>query len=82
MELIRVISVYEKKGEKFLCEYSLNGLTLERLKAIITVNDDDFDLFDVYHLGEKELSEFVFLVPQLRELDFNQVELFLECYTK
>jgi hypothetical protein len=54
MELRRVISVYEKKGEKFLFEYSLNDVPLDRIKAIITVKDDDAELYDVYSLGEKE----------------------------
>jgi hypothetical protein len=82
MELRRVISVYEKKGEKFLFEYSLNDVPLDRIKAIITVKDDDAELYDVYSLGEKELSELACLVPQLKELDFNQVELFYECFTE
>lgn len=82
MELKRVISVYKKNSDKFLSEYSLNDVPLNRLKAIITLKDDDSELFDVYPLGEKELSKLAFLVPQLKELDFNRVELFYECFTE
>jgi hypothetical protein len=82
MELKRVISVYKKNSDEFLSEYSLNDVPLNRLKAIITLKDDDSELFDVYPLGEKELSKLAFLVPQLKELDFNRVELFYECFTE
>jgi hypothetical protein len=60
----------------------LNDVPLNRIKAIITLKDDDSELFDVYPLGEKELSKLAFLIPQLKELDFNRVELFYECFTE
>lgn len=82
MELRRVISVYEKIGEKFLREYSLDDVPLERLKEIIAMKDDDPELFNVYAVGEKELSELAFIVPQLKALDINHVELFYECFTE
>jgi hypothetical protein len=82
MKLRRVISVYEKEGEKFLSEYSLNDVPIERLKEIIAVKDDDPELFDVHPIGEKERYMLAFLVPQLKELDFNQVELFYECFSE
>lgn len=33
--------MYEKIGEKFLLEYSLDDVPLERLKEIIAMKDDD-----------------------------------------
>lgn len=47
MELKRIISVYKKNSDEFLSEYSLNDVPLNRLKAIITLKDDDSELFDV-----------------------------------
>jgi hypothetical protein len=82
MKLKRVIAIYEKQGDKFLYDYSINDVEIEKLKAIISANENDPDLFDVYVIGEKECSELVNFIPQLKELDFEQVELFYECYTE
>lgn len=82
MKLKRVIAIYEKQGDKFLYDYSINDVEIEKLKAIISANENDPDLFDVYFIGEKEFSELVNFIPQLKELDFEQVELFYECYTE
>jgi len=82
MNVKRVISVYEKDGEKLLSEYLISSIPLDRLKEIIKAKDDDPELYQVYSLGEVELLAFATLIPKMKELDSVKIELFYECFTE
>ncbi len=82
MNVRRVISVYEKDGEKLLSEFSVSSIPLDRLRKIIKAKDDDPELYQVYPLGAAELVAFATLVPKMKELDSVKVELFYECFTE
>lgn len=82
MNVMRVITVYEKNGEKLLSEYSIEGVLLEKIKEIIKAKEDDPDLYQVYSLGESELFAFSFFIPDLKGIDLKKMELFYECFTE
>ena len=79
--MTRVITVYEKNGEKLLSEYSIEGVPLEQIQRIIKASENDPDLFQIYPLGQSELLAFSSYIPKLKEIDFANVELFYECFS-
>ena len=82
MNVRRVISIYERNGEKLLSEYSIAGVSLKEIKEIIKPKKDDPDLYQVYSLEEFELLAFSSFVPDLKGVDLKKVELFYECFSE
>ena len=82
MKLTRVISVYEKHGEDFIREFSLDHISLEILKKILNAKDDDPDLYSIYPIDKSIKDKLILLVPELSLLNESDVKLFYECFTE
>jgi hypothetical protein len=81
MDVMRVIAVYEKDGEKLLHEYPINkDISVDRLKEIITTRDNDPEIYQIYPLSMSEWMAFSVFMPEIKELDLAKVELFYECF--
>ena len=80
MEVIRVVSVYDKVKENLIEEFELK-VPLDILKEIFKVDDDDDpNMYKVYHITETNLPSLVKLIPELGKFNFNNVDLTYECF--
>jgi hypothetical protein len=83
MKVGRMITAFEKNGEKFLfdIEFELSErLTLEQILEIVPPKENDPLLYDPYSLAE---SQFDFLrkhLPALQPYDFQSYDWFLEAF--
>jgi len=80
MEVKREIAVYQKKGDKFIESFKID-ISANILINILKVDaEDDPNVYLLYTIDKEQYSEFQKLIPTLKNIDFNDVELFYECF--
>lgn len=80
MNVTRYISVYERVGDKLLQEFNVDIIPFEKLKETVTANDDDPELYHNYKMSFNQLEQFSKYIPSLLPIDFDNVDVWLECY--
>jgi len=80
MKVLRMISVYEKIGDKLIVEINIDNISIIALKHIISYDVDDPNLYKLYKITAAYYNKLVKLVPELSKFDLDTVEMFLECY--
>jgi hypothetical protein len=80
MDVTRLITAYEKAGDKLIKDVDINNISLNILIQIIAVDEDDENVYKVYKLTKSQFQKLSQLVPELHEMDFNKLDVFYECY--
>lgn len=80
MKLIREIVVYQKQGDKLIESFEID-LSVDELIDILNVNKlEDPEVYMVYKINQDQYSKFKYKMSNLKEIDFNNFEIFYECY--
>lgn len=80
MKVTREIAVYQKNGDKYFESFEID-LLVDELVNILNVNtNEDPNVYMVYNINKEQYSKFQKLIPILKEIDFDDVELSYECF--
>ena len=80
MKLSRQIAIYQKEGDKFIESFEID-LSVSELINILNVNtNEDPEVCMVYSINKEQYSKIQKKVPALKEIDFDSVDLFYECF--
>jgi hypothetical protein len=84
VEVNRIITWYERDGEKFVGEIYVNEIEQERLLELITVKEykDDYLLYNCYQLDTIMLDALSKLAGKEINYDLDKYEYFLEAMGK
>lgn len=83
MKVDRVITFFEKHGDKFIDEVSIDNITIADLEKIIGIFEDDPNLYKVYKLSKDQYLLFLEKLPdKLSEFNFDNYDVFCECYNQ
>jgi|GEM_PF-3463828 hypothetical protein len=83
-EVIRHISFYERRGDKYIGEIPLNNVALNDLLSLVSVEKykDDCLLYNCYLLDKAMLDKLAILDNQTFDLNLDSYEYFLEATAK
>jgi hypothetical protein len=80
MTVRREIVVYQKEGDKFIEKVEID-VSIDFLIGILDVNiEEDPNVYMIYKIDEEQYSKFQKLIPDLKVRDFNDIDLFCECF--
>ncbi len=80
MKVSREIAIYQKEGDKYIESFEID-LSVDELVNILNVNtDEDPNVYMVYDISKEQYSQIQKIIPKLKEIDFDNVELFYECF--
>jgi hypothetical protein len=80
MEVVRVISIYEKAGEKLVEEVEILDLSLDALKGIVKPDEDDPKLYKAYGLTEVQYNIFKSQMSKLDNFKYTEYDFYYECF--
>ncbi|RZK51457.1 MAG: hypothetical protein EOO87_17625, partial [Pedobacter sp.] len=76
MAVNREIVVYQKQDDKFVESFEID-LSIDLLIEILNVDiQEDPDVYMVYQIDKNQYLKFQKLIPNLKELDFSNIDLF------
>lgn len=80
IEVNRIISYYEKDGDKYIGEIPLKNVALKDLQSLISIEKykDDYLLYNCYFLDKSMLDKLAILDNQTFNLNLDSYEYFLE----
>ncbi len=79
MKVERVISVYNKNNDELIHEIIVS-ISLELLKSIINVDEDDPDIYKVYGVDANQYQQFLNYFQDLSNYKFSDFDFFVECF--
>jgi hypothetical protein len=80
MKVSREIAIYQKEGEKYIESFEID-LSVDKLVNILNVDtDEDPNVYMVYDINKEQYLQIQKIIPSLKEIDFDNVELFYECF--
>jgi hypothetical protein len=80
MNVSREIAFYEKTGETHIESFPIN-IPLTKLISILDVDiEDDPEVYKIYEINEKQFLELQKFVPELKRIDFENIDVFYECF--
>ena len=78
--VVREIAIYQKEGDKHIESFEID-LSVEKLINILNVDTDkDPNVYMVYAINKAQFLQLQKLIPNLKEINFENVELFYECF--
>ncbi|RXR21479.1 DUF7683 domain-containing protein [Flavobacterium stagni] len=78
--IVREIAIYQKEGDKYIKSFEID-LSAEKLINILNVDTDkDPNVYMVYAINKAQFLQLQKLIPNLKEINFENVELFYECF--
>lgn len=78
--IVREIAIYQKEGDKFIESFVID-LSVDKLINILNVDtDEDPNVYMVYDINKEQFLQLQNIIPNLKEIDFDNVELFYECF--
>lgn len=80
MEFIREIGIYQKESEKMIDSISINIDTAKLIEIFNVDLNDDPNVFKIYNIDKKQYLEISKLVPEILKFNFEDVEMFYECF--
>lgn len=80
MKVIREIAIYQKDGDKFIESFEIDFSVDELIKILHVDIEEDPNVYKVYDLNKEQYSQILKIVPNLKEIDFDNFELFYECF--
>lgn len=79
MIVSREIALYQKKDDSYIESFEID-LSINELVSILNVDVlVDPDVYMIYQINKEQYSKIHKLIPNLKEIDFNKVDLFYEC---
>lgn len=82
MNIHRIISIYEKHGERLIKEIDANKLDLEFIKMIFIHFDGDANFYRPYKLDKLQYDYILSRLKELGEFSFQKYEIYLEALSK
>ncbi|MFV8324857.1 hypothetical protein [Flavobacterium sp. ZS1P14] len=80
MLVTREIAIYQKDGDKHIESFEID-LSIDELVSILNVDtNEDPNVYMVYEINNEQYSQIQKIIPSLKEIDFDNVELFCECF--
>lgn len=80
MKVRRVISAYSTINDKLLEEFEINNIPIIELRKILNVEDDDLEVYKVYSISSELLLKFISFIPELSDINLNDVALYIESF--
>lgn len=81
MNIERFIAVYDKDNDSLLEDIKIDLATDVLIDLLNIDRNDDPDAYKVYHLTEAQFGNFKSMIPALEDVVFDQVEIYLECFS-
>jgi hypothetical protein len=67
MEVVRLISLYDKKTEELIREYNIDFIGIDALRKIFSPPEDDPLMYNFYWIEENEVGQ----MKEFIDLDFD-----------
>jgi len=80
MKVKRAICVYSTINDKLIDEYSIDNIPVIELREILNADKDDVDVYKVYPVSKEQLQKLINFVPELSKIEFEDIELYADCY--
>ena len=81
MNIERFIAVYDKENDAMLEDIKIDFSTEVLIDLLNIDKNDDPDAHKVYRLTEAQFVKFKSLLPALEQVVFDQVDVYLECFS-
>jgi hypothetical protein len=79
MTIERVLSFYGKNHENLVKEILLE-IPVEVLRVILESDQEDENVFNIYHINQNQFELIKKIVPALSELEFDLFDVYYECF--
>lgn len=80
MKIERTISIYEKKGDRWISELRITTRDFRILKRIIPAQKKDPKYYNSYKLDDQASTIAFSLYPSLMEYPLSKYEWFMQCW--
>lgn len=78
MKIERIISVFKKDEDTLVKEIKAKSLTLETIKGLFKVKEDDPDFYGPEKIEKMQYDNLIVYVPELEKYPYEKYELYLE----
>jgi hypothetical protein len=80
MKVSREIAIYQKNSDKYIESFKINLSVVELVNILNVDTNEDPDVYMIYNISKKQYLQITKINPILKEIDFENVELFYECF--